>query len=163
MSFMLAQTPNPDTLKSALPDFKRTTHIFLPITDCHNPNLPEGGTHWSLLLVSAVDGAAFHSDSLCPANRAEAENATNKLARLLRKPIRFVDLPDSPRQENSSDCGVFVCIQMKHLLLKRLLVVESGSQVSMSMGGKLVDASQGRKEILRIIELFRKEGQRRRS
>ena len=36
-------------------------------------------------------------------------------------------------------------------------------KVSMSMGGKSVDATQGRKEMLRIIEGFRKEGERRRS
>jgi len=33
----------------------------------------------------------------------------------------------------------------------------------MSMAGKMVDATGGRKEMLRIIEAFRKEGERRRS
>ncbi|KAG8525320.1 uncharacterized protein KY384_008964 [Bacidia gigantensis] len=128
MSFLLMQTANPDTLKTALPDFKRTTHIFLPINDCQNPNLAEGGSHWSLLLVSVLDGIAFHYDSLCPANHAEAEVATYKLSQLMRRPLKCLDLPDSPRQENSSDCGVFVCIQMRHLLLKKLLMVESEQQ-----------------------------------
>ncbi|RAL63034.1 hypothetical protein DID88_004119 [Monilinia fructigena] len=36
-------------------------------------------------------------------------------------------------------------------------------KVSMSMGGKVVDAAGGRKEMLRIIEGYRKEGERRRS
>ena len=36
-------------------------------------------------------------------------------------------------------------------------------KVSMSMTGKTVDASQGRKEMLKIIEGFRKEGEKRRS
>jgi len=56
-----------------------------------------------------------------------------------------------------------VCIQMRHLLLKRLLSANAKEKVSMSMGGKLVDASGGRKEMLKIIENFRKEGERRRS
>ncbi|MDI1493271.1 MAG: hypothetical protein OHK93_005059 [Ramalina farinacea] len=163
MSFMLMQTPNPLTLISALPDFRRTSHIFLPINDCKNVNLPEGGSHWSLLLVSVVDGVAFHYDSLCPANYHEAEQAAYKLSQLLNKPLRFIDLNDSPRQENSSDCGVFVCIQMRHLLLKKLLMAQSRDKVSMSMAGKLVDATQGRKEMLRIIDTFRKEGITRRS
>ena len=74
-----------------------------------------------------------------------------------------MDLTDSPRQENGSDCGVFVCIQMRHLLLKKLLMVEAKQQVSMSMAGKTVDAVQGRKEMLRIIEGFRKQGEASRS
>ena len=86
-----------------------------------------------------------------------------KLGQLLKRRLTFIDLRDSPRQENSSDCGVFVCIQMRHLLLKKLLMVQSRDKVSMSMAGKLVDAGQGRKEMLRIINNFRKEGEARRS
>lgn len=74
-----------------------------------------------------------------------------------------MNLDDSPQQENSSDCGVYVCIQMRHLLLKRLLSANAKEKVSMSMAGKLVDAAGGRKEMLKIIENFRKEGERRRS
>ena len=160
---MLMQTPDPLTLKEALPNFSRTTHIFLPINDCRNPSLAEGGSHWSLLLVSVVDGVAFHYDSLNPANRQEAEWVTKKISQLLGRRLQFIDLRDSPQQENSNDCGVFVCIQMRHLLLRKLLMSSSKEKVSMSMGGKSVDASQGRKEMLRIIEGFRKEGEKRRS
>ncbi len=52
---------------------------------------------------------------------------------------------------------------MRHLLLKRLLQVRSDEKISMSLGGKRVDAREGRKEMLRIIEEFRKEGEKRRS
>lgn len=163
MSFMLMQTPDPLTLKEALPNFSRTTHIFLPINDCRNPSIAEGGSHWSLLLVSVLDGVAFHYDSLNPANRNEAGLAARKVSQLLGRQLQFIDLTDSPQQENSSDCGVFVCIQMRHLLLRKLLMAHAKEKVSMSMGGKSVDATQGRKEMLRIIEGFRKEGERRRS
>jgi sentrin-specific protease 8 len=163
MAFMLMQTANPLSLKSALPDFTRTTHIFLPINDARNVSVAEGGSHWSLLLVSVIDGVAFHYDSLSPSNYNEAKGATMKLGELLGKNLRFVNLEDSPQQENGSDCGVYVCIQMRHLLLKRLLSVNAREKVSMSMGGKLVDAPGGRKEMLAKIEGFRKEGERRRS
>ena len=163
MSFMLMQTADPLTLKEVLPNFSRTTHIFLPINDCRNPSIPEGGSHWSLLLVSVVDGVAFHYDSLNHANRNEARLAAGKLGHLLGTQLQFIDLEDSPQQENSSDCGVFVCIQMRHLLLKKLLMAHAKEKVSMSMVGKTVDATQGRKEMLRIIEGFRKEGEKRRS
>ncbi|OWP07551.1 hypothetical protein B2J93_9003 [Marssonina coronariae] len=163
MAFMLMQTPDPLTLKEALPNFSRTTHIFLPINDARNVSVAEGGSHWSLLLVSVIDGVAFHYDSLTPSNYNEALLATNKIGQLLGKPLRFMNLEDSPQQENSSDCGVYVCIQMRHLLLKRLLSANAREKVSMSMGGKLVDANGGRKEMLKTIEGFRKEGERRRS
>jgi len=163
MAFMLMQTPNPLTLKSALPDFSKTTHIFLPINDAHTVTTAEAGTHWSLLLVSIIDGVAFHYDSLSPANYNDAHLCTNKVSQLLNLPLRFINLQDSPQQANSSDCGVFVCIQMRHLLLKRLLSANAKEKVSMSMAGKMVDANGGRKEMLKIIEGFRKEGERRRS
>jgi sentrin-specific protease 8 len=88
---------------------------------------------------------------------------TQQLAALLNTPLRFINLADSPEQENGSDCGVFVCLNMRHLLTKRLLMVRADEKVSMSLGGKKVDAREGRKEMMRIIEDFRKEGERRRS
>ena len=163
MAFMLMQTRDPTSLKEALPDFRKTTHIFLPINDARNVSVAEGGSHWSLLLVSVIDGVSFHYDSMNPSNYREAQNASLKLSQLLDRPLRFVNLEDSPQQDNSSDCGVYVCIQMRHLLLKRLLSANAREKVSMSMGGKLVDASGGRKEMLRTIEGLRKEGERRRS
>ena len=160
MSFMLMQTPDPLTLKEALPNFQRISHIFLPINDCRNPSIAEGGTHWSLLLVSVTDGIAFHYDSLDPANFNEAQHAVNQLQRLMGKPLKFMNLPDSPRQQNSSDCGVFVCIQMRYLLLKKLLMADAKQKVDMSMRSKMVNATTGRKEMFGIIDDFRKEGQR---
>ena len=106
---------------------------------------------------------AFHYDSLPPGNTDDAHHVTQKLCKLLNKPLKFINLHDSPQQENLSDCGVFVCLNMRHLLLKRLLQVRTHEKVSMSMGGRRVDAREGRKEIMRIIDDFRREGERRRS
>jgi sentrin-specific protease 8 len=163
MAFMLMQTQNALSLKDALPDFSRTTHIFLPINDARNVSVAEGGSHWSLLLVSVIDGVAFHYDSMNPSNHSEAQKATRQLSDLLGRGLKFLNLDDSPQQDNGSDCGVYVCILMRHLLMKKLLSANAREKVSMSMGGKLVDASGGRKEILRTIEGFRREGERRRS
>ncbi|KAF2090635.1 cysteine proteinase [Saccharata proteae CBS 121410] len=163
MSFMLMQTPDPLTLRDALPGFRSSTHIFLPINDCHNVNEAEGGSHWSLLLVSVVDGVAFHYDSLSASNENDARTCTQKMATLLGKSFRYIEMKDSPQQENGNDCGIFVCLLMRYLLMNRLLKVDSREKISMSMSGKVVDASHGRKEILKIIESARKEGRRRRS
>lgn len=165
MSFMLMQTPDPRTLKDALPNFSRTTHIFLPINDCRNVEVAEGGSHWSLLVVSVVDGVSFHYDSLHPANFNDAQNASNKISQLLGRtvPLRFIELESSPQQSNSSDCGVYVCVEMKYLLLKRLLKAHSQEKTDMGMAGKDLNAAHGRKDMLKVIEDFRKEGERRRS
>lgn len=160
---MLMQTPDPRTLKEALPNFSKTTHIFLPINDCRNVEQAEGGSHWSLLLVSIVDGVSFHYDSLTPSNFEHAQKASHKISHLLGRPLRFLNLEDAPQQSNSSDCGVYVCIEMKYLLLKKLLQANSKEKVSMSMGGKDIRAPAGRKDMLNTIEGFRKEGERRRS
>ncbi len=110
-----------------------------------------------------MDGIAFHYDSLPPGNQRDAQFAARKMSVLLGKQLQFVQLDDSPLQENGSDCGVFVCLSMRHLLVKRLLMVRSDEKVSMSMGGRRVDAREGRKEMSRIIESYRREGERRRS
>ncbi|KAF6822606.1 Ulp1 protease family protein [Colletotrichum plurivorum] len=163
MTFLLMKEPDMRQIRSALPDFSRVTHIFLPINDARNVAQAEGGSHWSLLLVSAIDGVAFHYDSLGGANYSEARLATQKMSEILGRPLRFLNLEDSPQQENGSDCGVFVCILMRHLLVKRLLSANAREKVSMSMANKLIDSHGGRKEMLKIIESLRKEGERRRS
>lgn len=163
MSFMLMTSPKPIELKSALPDFSKTTHIFLPVNDNTDLTHAEGGSHWSLLLVSVIDGVAFHYDSLSSANAREAHVVAQKLEQLLGKRLRFCDMRECPQQENGSDCGVFVCLLMKHLLINRLLKVDAKNKVSMALGGRDVNAVQGRKEMLKVIEAFRKEGNRRRS
>ncbi|KAF2433300.1 Ulp1 protease [Tothia fuscella] len=165
MSFMLLQTPDALTLKSALPDFSKTTHIFLPINNATSVTIPESGSHWSLLLVSAIDGVAFHYDSLGNDNEYPAENVTQKMGALLGKRLRFIHMRDAPQQENGSDCGVFVCMVMQKLLLERLLRADSSDKVSMSLGAshKGLNPREGRKDMIRVIEGFRKEGERRRS
>lgn len=163
MSFMLQKTPDPLSLKSALPDFEKTTHVFLPINDCRSVDIAEGGSHWSLLLVSIIDGVAFHYDSLSPSNFNDAKLVAYKISQLLGKPLRFINLEDAPQQDNSMDCGVYVCLLMQHLLISRLLRAHAQDKISMSMRGKDVDAHGGRKEMIRVIEERRKEGERRRS
>lgn len=89
--------------------------------------------------------------------------ATDQLGKLLGMSLRYHAIMDSPQQENGNDCGVFVCILMRHLLVKRLLNANAREQVSMSMSNKMIDAGGARKEMIKIIESLRKEGERRRS
>ncbi len=163
MSYMLMQTADPLSLKEALPNFSTTTHVFLPINDATDVTQAEGGSHWTLLLVSIIDGVSFHYDSLGDANDREARSTTMKFEQLLGKRLRFIPMQDAPQQENGSDCGVFVCVLMKHLLLKRLLKADASKKISMSMKDARINAKDGRKTMLRVIEERKKEGIRRRS
>jgi sentrin-specific protease 8 len=163
MTFLLMKDPDVNSVASALPNFSKVTHIFLPINDARNVAQAEGGSHWSLLLVSIIDGVAFHYDSLGGANYNEGSQCTEKLSRVLGMPLKFHNIDDCPQQENGSDCGVFVCILMRHLLVKRLLNANAREKVSMSMANKMIDSYGGRKEMMKIIESLRKEGERRRS
>ncbi|KAF2033785.1 cysteine proteinase [Setomelanomma holmii] len=163
MAYMLMTQPNPVALKEVLPDFSGTTHVFLPINDNVDVTVAEGGSHWSLLLVSIVDGVSFHYDSMGNANDREARSTTMKLEQLLGKRLRYIAMSDSPQQENGSDCGVFVCVLMKHLLLKRLLRADASRKISMSMKDTHIHAKDGRKTMLKVIEERKKEGERRRS
>jgi len=140
---------------------KKASHIFLPINDCRNPSVAEGGTHWSLLVVGVSDRVAFHYDSLSPANCGEAREVCKKLGVLLGFSLQFSDLEDTPQQDNGSDCGVHVCWAMKHLLVKRLLAVEREKEVQMSLRGKRVDAAGSRKDMFKICEGLRKKASRR--
>jgi sentrin-specific protease 8 len=163
MCLMIKLTPNPLTLKEALPDFTKTTHIFLPINDCNDVEAREGGSHWSLLLMSVIDGVAFHYDSLNGMNEGHAGKVSHNMSILLGKQMTFTNLNETPQQSNQSDCGVFVCLQLEFLLLHRLLKVAAEEKVKMNMSGKNIDADSGRQKILKIISNLRKEGERRRS
>lgn len=148
---------------SALPNVSKASHIFLPINNNRDLEKAEGGSHWSLLLISTIDGVAFHYDSIANTNQIFAYRATQKMSQALGRSLRFVNLDDCPQQPNGLDCGVYVCLLMRHLLVKRLLSANAREKVSMSMGGKMVDSSGGRKEMLRIIDNLCMEGERRRS
>jgi sentrin-specific protease 8 len=165
MSIMLS-TADPQSLtliREALPNFSQSTHIFLPINNAMNPEGGDDGTHWSLLLVSVIDGVAFHYDSMGTHNEQCGYVVSQKVGQLLGGPLRFTQMQDTPQQENSYDCGVFVCFIMEKLLLKRLLVADAGEKITMSLRGESINAKKGRKRILDEIERSRKEGELRRS
>lgn len=155
ISYLIACTQDLSTITSALPPLKEASHIFIPINDNPNPEVAEGGTHWSLLVVGVVDKVAFHYDSLQDTNDPQARDMTRRLEVLLGSKLRFMWLPDTPQQENTTDCGVHVCMNMQYLLLRRLLRASPHQAVEMSMAGKRQDASHGRKDMLKIIEKLR--------
>lgn len=94
-------------------------------------------------------------------NEDNARKVSDQLGKMLGIELEFKDLDDSPQQVNMSDCGVFTCLTMRHLLVARLLKKQRGEKVSMSMGAREINAFKGRREMMELIESQRREGQRR--
>ena len=145
-------------IKDAMGDLKGVSHIFLPINDNRDTQRAEGGTHWSLLVVSINDQTAFHYDSLMSTNFDEARMIAKKLGQMLDVPLKFMDLQDAPQQDNGTDCGVFVIMNMR-TLLERLLSRDRGEQVSMSLKNAKLNSTRERKDLLNKIKELRKHAE----
>lgn len=165
VSHLLLRTPTNtvSSLGSALPDLKKATHMFLTVNDNRDPDSIAGGTHWSLLVVSLIDGIAFHYDSLTPTNYEDARLLTFHLSLVTGTQIRLLNIDGTPQQANGVDCGVHVCLMMQYLLLEKLLNQTSDQPINMSLGDNDIDAAVGRKEMMKIIDSRRKEAQRMQS
>lgn len=141
----------------------KTTHVFVMVNDEHSqsgdtlgPSLDQyRGSHWSLLLVSLVDGLAFHYDSLNSSNDATARKIAARMGVFTEKPLNYVDIKDTPQQYNGSDCGVHVCMTMQHLLIDKLLRAHVGMQVSMNVLEQDIDPSRARRQMMDTINACR--------
>ena len=105
--------------------------LLLPVSDRYSPSSPghaSAGSHWSLLLVDAASGAAFHLDSLGDCNRSAATAVHSSILKLVQP--RLGQQSPSPvpvkvdclqQQENGSDCGIYVLLlsSLLHLRLSR--------------------------------------------
>eukprot|EP00850_Spirogloea_muscicola_P022550 SM000300S11725 [mRNA] locus=s300:118746:119960:- [translate_table: standard] len=84
--------------------------VLFPVNDNDEPDVPEGGTHWSLLMYYRLDGAFTHLDSLGDANRLPAQALVDVIAPFLGVPqAKRLCVPDfTPQQCNGYECGDFV-------------------------------------------------------
>ena len=83
-------------------------YVFFPLNDNKN-NLSAGGSHWSLLCVDKKNSQFIHYDSI---TNSSNENDARKFFQKYKsyfKVNKFINAKDFPQQNNSSDCGVYVC------------------------------------------------------
>lgn len=143
-----------------IPYINEASHIFLPINDGSGAH-QDGGSHWSLLVISTHDRRAFHYDSSGSMLAHHARRLCRVISGWFGYDITFRDLPETPQQTDGSACGVFICWAMKHLLVRRLLAVESDHVVDMSLGAKNVNLKEVRMEMRELVFNLRRNACRR--
>ena len=81
--------------------------------------------HWSLVYVDTIGKNVFHFDSLFGSTSNILNNVKSHFNNLIKP--KFENMVDCntvydshvPNQENGIDCGVFVCLYARHLILGR--------------------------------------------
>ena len=165
-SALLLASHDPISLRSALPDLNNKTHVFLPVTDFKFANTIKWQyTHWSLLVISCIDGLAYHYNPLgwihdpVSTNEHRARLMTERMQQLLGTQLRFVDMDVKKclLDRHDGDHGVFMCSLMEYLAEQvRLSRARAQDKINLEVRGKW-DAAGYKKMMLDILEAKRKE------
>ncbi|KAL6905793.1 hypothetical protein ACP4OV_003394 [Aristida adscensionis] len=119
--YLLSNLPDPASVAAVAEPLRLPSRrlALLPVNDNPDASVPEGGSHWTLLVLDATrasSGPRFvHHDSLRGApNLPAAARLADALRPLLvagasgpRRRVPLVEGP-TPRQTNGYDCGVYV-------------------------------------------------------
>nr|GMD09669.1 NEDD8-specific protease 1 [Ipomoea batatas] len=110
IAFWIKECPDAASVK----DFVEPLHlsrrklIIFPINNNSDVNLAEGGTHWSLLAFERNTNVFVHHDSSSGMNKWDAKRVYNAILPYTTTDASYIDYPDTPKQENGYDCGVYV-------------------------------------------------------
>lgn len=90
--------------------------IFIPVNDCQDIS-QGGGSHWSLLVYNRKKDRYIYLDSAGKYNLKIAVEILKKLSKIITPNATEVDLEEvkAPNQNNSYDCGVFLCCFTENL------------------------------------------------
>lgn len=128
-------------------------YIFIPVTDNVDPT-KAGGSHWSLLLVGVAEQTAWYLDSL-PTTGADKMTDARCYAKAMNQVFGFefnLTLAQAPKQSNSSDCGVHVCMETD-ILLSRLTAPKTDvpRALDTSLADQVMNAQAYRESLQRLI------------
>ncbi|OEL34176.1 NEDD8-specific protease 1 [Dichanthelium oligosanthes] len=120
--YLLSNLPDPASVAAVAEPLRLASRrlVLLPVNDNPDASVPEGGSHWTLLVLDNATGGAsgprfVHHDSIRGApNLPVATRLADALRPLLqqsdsgrRAAVPVVEGP-TPRQPNGYDCGVYV-------------------------------------------------------
>ncbi|MFH4975679.1 hypothetical protein AB6A40_002388 [Gnathostoma spinigerum] len=110
----------------------RKDHVLFILNDENDPDR-SGGTHWSLLIYSRGANHLKLYDSLPNPSTSAALMLSQKMVKILNLPKADVLIEPCCKQQNSSDCGLYVIAfvqkflenTVKHLECSRLNIDQS--------------------------------------
>lgn len=156
LCYLVLVSTDPQSLISMFPEqFQKCKFLILPLND--------GGSHWSLSVISILDKTFYSFDSLTNLNIEENDlicsnfsiiiSQLNKQAKykLVRKTL------NTPQQLNDSDCGIFVicltCFVISELIGANLTKNSSSWKLDFNLNFKIknVDTPAIRRIILKSI------------
>lgn len=92
--------------------------VFFPINDC--PKIYGiGGTHWSLMVYSRIEKCYFYLDSIGTYNYKFAQSIAEKVNTFIDPHKNYkisIKTIETPQQNNSRDCGIYMVLFMDILL-----------------------------------------------
>lgn len=135
------------------------SHILIPISDSNAGGAGDSGSHWSLLVICPADGLALHYDSITDehgrlkfSNDAHAHLVCSMVEGVLGTQLHFVAMTSTPGQEyESNDCGIYVCVLMRHLLFGRILQAQTDEKINMDLRRLQVNGPAARRRILTVV------------
>ena len=69
--------------------------------------------------------------------------------------MRIEEIEGAPRQNSTDEnCGVYVCIIMQYLLIRRLLQADPRQQVSIQLSDKKLNNAKDRSQIISLINYY---------
>ncbi|KAJ1273659.1 hypothetical protein BS78_05G001500 [Paspalum vaginatum] len=117
--YLLSNLPDPASVAAVAEPLRLASRrlVLLPVNDNPDASVPEGGSHWTLLVLDNAAAPRFvHHDSLPGApNLPAAARLADALRPLLlpsdsrrrKVAVPLVEGP-TPKQRNGYDCGVYV-------------------------------------------------------
>ncbi|KAH6765591.1 Cysteine proteinases superfamily protein [Perilla frutescens var. hirtella] len=111
IAFWIKECPDSASLKDFVEPLHLSTRklIIFPINDNEDVTMAEGGSHWSLLAFERNANAFAHHDSSSSSfNAANAKRVYRAVTSYTAPGATFVDWPNTPKQVNGYDCGVYV-------------------------------------------------------
>lgn len=159
IAFWISNCPDTDNLKDFLQPLNLSSKklVILPVNDNDDVTVPEGGSHWSLLVFERTANVFVHHDSSGGSNSRHAKRLYKAIVGYMGTgdTCRYLSWDRSPQQVNGYDCGLYVAAIAKAICSwygsggqsdgDQLWFSEVNEQVTPSLVAEM------RKDILRLI------------